>query len=78
MKKNLFNEWVLDASFTDDTIATFVPYKDGDFIIGMNYMSNKCPGKLVAVIHVNGQDACDQWIEEHPDWYNKYKNDEEE
>ena len=68
-----FTEWLLDVSFD---YPCFVPYKDDAIVFGMNVMANKSPAKLVGVIHSEGQDAVEAWIEENPDWHEKYSGDE--
>ena len=70
----MFEEWVLDATMgVQDGMACFVPIeKDGSLVLGMN-MIGRCPGKLVGVVHLDGQEAVERWIAENPDWI-KYAN----
>jgi hypothetical protein len=60
--------WVLDA--TMGWPPCFCPI-DGDpngeftVMIGMNLIADKPPGKLVAIIHEDGQAAADAFYEQH-------------
>lgn len=64
-------EWLLDVSFS---IPCFVPYeRETDTIItGMNVITDKCPGELVGVIHMDGQEAVEKWCAENPDWHVRF------
>lgn len=65
-----YDEWVADVTLdTPPGMFVFCPYDDGDFITGLNIISDVCPGALVAIIHTDGQEAVDRWIEKHPDEY---------
>jgi len=56
--------WVLDASFWPNRV--FVPLGKDDLpILGMNVLAPSPPGKLVGVIHKGGQDAVDEFVDEH-------------
>jgi len=69
-------EWVLDASSVTDELAVFMPIeKDGTIIAGMNIGSDRCPGKLVGVVHPDGQEALEKWVQEHPDWYERFRKE---
>ena len=63
---NIFKEWVIDVSFDP---PCFVPYeRETDrLVIGMNLVSNAPPGKLIGVIHQDGQEAVEKWCEDNPD-----------
>ena len=72
MSELTWKEWVLDVTFDP---PVFVPYEreTGAVVIGMNVLSDKCPGKLVGVIHADGQEAVEKWISENPDWHERYR-----
>ena len=62
------SEWVIDAEMSLGETLCFCPYNDGDIIIGMGVYSTKLPsGKLVGVIHSEGNDAADAWYERNKD-----------
>lgn len=69
-----WKNWVLDVSF-DPPI--FCPYDDetGDIVTGLNLMTTTCPGKLVAIVHAEGDAALEAWIEQHPSWQQEYGKD---
>lgn len=69
-----WDNWVADVSLADgqdEGLFCFVPL-DGDphgehsLVVGLNYLSNKPPGKLIGVVHMDGQEACDEWCAAHP------------
>jgi len=67
--------WMLDASSVRaNGVACFVPYCDGDLIVGMNVISHECPGALVGLFHPCGQKAAEEWAEENKDWHEKYRS----
>jgi len=68
----MFENWVLDVTYMPDMPPVFVPYEDGTLVLGMNVMSEFCPGNLVGIIHEGGQEAAEKWYAENPDWYKKY------
>jgi len=72
----MFKEWVIDigSSHFDDGVVCFVPYEreTGDIVVGMNVLSDKSPGKLVGVIHNDGQEAVEKWCDENPNWHTKF------
>ena len=63
----LWENWVLDASDNDgEPPFLFCPIEEDQTIIfGMNFMGLKPPGKLVGVIHKDGQDAVMEWVDKH-------------
>lgn len=67
------NDWVMDVSFYPKVV--FVPYENGDIILGMNLMTKLCPGNLIGVIHSGGQEAVEEWLAAHPDWKQKYSKE---
>ena len=69
----MFKTWVIDASHSTDEFICFVPYEDETLYTGMSFLSDRCPGKLIGVIHADGLEAVDKWCEAHPDWQEKYK-----
>ena len=71
----LFDNWVLDVTNFNPDMPCYVPIeKNGDIVLGMNYLSGKCPGKLIGVVHLHGQKVADDWCDKHPDWHEKYSN----
>jgi len=73
----MFKDWVIDASMSRDGFICFVPYEDDTLWTGMNVLSTKCPGHLVGVIHEEGKEAAEEWIEKHPNWAEEYKKEGE-
>lgn len=65
----IFEEWLLDVSLRT---PCFVPYEDGEIIEGFSVIQQKSPGKLVGVIHVEGQEAVETWVEENPNWRERF------
>jgi hypothetical protein len=65
------NEWVLDVTLP---YLVFCPYdKETESVItGMNYISDKCPGKLLGIVHMNGEEAVEKWIKDNPELVKKY------
>ena len=77
------NNWVVDITLynedNEDTsdLLCFVPVEHFDdpekraFVVGMNYLTSpegfSDRGKLVGIIHADGQEAIDKWVEDHPD-----------
>lgn len=66
------NNWVLDVTYMPEMPPVFVPYDNGTLVLGMNVMSERCPGKLVGVVHMDGQEAAERWCTENPSWYTQY------
>lgn len=49
-------EWVLDVSVGEP--YSFCPFEEsGSVVVGLSFISDKCPGKLVGVFHAGGADA---------------------
>jgi hypothetical protein len=69
----IWDEWLMDITNGDD-LPCFVPYErdTGMMVFGMNFISDKCPGRLVGVIHANGQEAVNKWVRENPDWLERF------
>jgi hypothetical protein len=69
----MWEEWVLDASCGyAGGMFTFCPIEgysdiaeDYKLVVGMNYMSDRPPkwGKLVAIVHRDGQQAVEDFCE---------------
>lgn len=69
----MWESWALDVSHVDDMgIACFVPYDGKNLLLGMNLISDRCPGELIAAFHPDGQKALDIWIANNPDWHDRY------
>lgn len=63
-KQGRETQWVIDAGMSDDELMCFCPYDDGDVFIGMNFLSTELPsGKLVGIIHHDGEAAAKAWYE---------------
>jgi len=64
-------EWVLDV-----TLGTpvFIPYeKNTDtYVTGLNVLAERCPGKLVGIVHFDGQEYLDLWLEKNPNAFEKF------
>lgn len=72
----MWKEWVIDASMSaPEGCACFVPYEreEDTFVLGMNLISDRCPGELLGVIHANGQEAVEEWCKANPDWHDRHK-----
>ena len=69
-----WKEWVLDITLGTEPMPCFCPYeRDEDAIVfGMNLITERCPGELVGVVHMDGEKAVDRWVAENPNWYKKY------
>ena len=70
-----WKEWLLDATLgVRDGLACFVPYESdtNEIVVGMNMLSSRAPGRLVGVIHADGQAAVDAWCAQHPDWHERF------
>ncbi len=66
----MWEQWVLDATIVEGGLFCFCPVEGdiaGDYsiVFGMNVLSDKPPGKLVAIIHKDGQDAVEAFCKEH-------------
>jgi hypothetical protein len=64
--------WVLDATLAGDGPPyPFVPVEVDEhglpsgFLVGMTFVSDCPPGEFVGVIHADGDEACEAWVEEH-------------
>ena len=60
------NNWVMDITHYPEYVA-FCPYEDnGNIVLGMTYIADKCPGVIVGVMHLDSPEMSDKFIEEHP------------
>ena len=59
------NEWIMDVTNYPEYVS-FSPYEDDSVILGMTYISDKCPGTIVGVMHFDGPEMSNKFIEEHP------------
>jgi hypothetical protein len=57
-----WKEWVLDVTQSQDLYA-FCPLENGNVVLGMTVLSERCPGRLVAAYHEAGQDAVEAWFD---------------
>jgi hypothetical protein len=66
-----WTEWLLDVSFEP---PCFVPYErdTGRIVLGMNLITDRCPGKLIGLMHSGGQEAVEQWEANNPDWQTEF------
>lgn len=56
--------WLLDAKCWPNRV--FVPMDDNDSpIFGINFMGDWPPGNFFGVVHADGIDACDAFIDDH-------------
>ena len=84
MLNGLWEEWILDISSVDEQgVACFCPIErdqDGSIksiVWGMNYLTPRCPGKLVGLAAQGYTDAdVHQWSEDNKNWYEKYKKED--
>jgi len=70
----MWTDWVIDASYCDEFLC-FVPIENEGtdeerLIVGMNVLSDVEHfdlGRIVGIVHLDGQEACDRWVKKHPD-----------
>lgn len=67
----MFENWVMDITNGVEN-PCFCPYEDGDVIFGLSVMSSRCPGNLIGVLRLDGQEEVDVWIEDNPDWQERF------
>jgi hypothetical protein len=68
-----WKNWAMDVSREEEPYCFCPIEKNGDLVLGMNFIGDMCPGNLVAIFHESGQAAVEKWEQENPDWYKKYK-----
>lgn len=67
-----WTQWVVDVTLWEEGgLYCFVPL-EGDpqgehtLVVGMNFLTDRVPGgKLVGVVHMDGQEAVDEWCAAH-------------
>lgn len=68
----LWENWVIDVTKWPE--FSFLPKDEGGNIVdSVIYVGEKCPGKLVAVIHKSGQKSSDKWCRQNPEWHEKFR-----
>ena len=65
-----WDEWALDV--TCWPAYCFVPIENDELWFGINMIQERSPGRLVAVIHEDGQESVESWVESHPDWRTRF------
>lgn len=62
--------WVLDATLAGDDGPPypFCPLEEDRVVVGMTFVSDKPPGKLVGLYHADGDEALGVWL----DWNRKH------
>ena len=72
----IWGNWVMDVTH-EDGIYCFCPINDDNsIVVGMNVITDRCPGNLVGIFHEGGQDAVGEWEKLNPDWHSKYKRED--
>lgn len=68
----MYKEWVLDISLGEP--YAFVPYdrERSVLVLGLNVVTDRCPGSLVGIISKHGDEHIEEWIRENPDWRERY------
>ena len=79
-----FDQWAIDAGLSDPPVFCFCPVS-GDvngehkIVFGLNLIQGDLPpGKVVCVVHPDGQGACEQWVEDNAEHLNALFNQQEE
>jgi hypothetical protein len=64
--------WVIDAGLSHGGVFCFCPVQgdlagEHQIVFGMNVICDRPPHgrKLAGIIHADGQEACDRWVEEN-------------
>jgi hypothetical protein len=73
-----YTDWVLDVTFwTPEAPLAFCPIEveTGDVITGLTVLGATPPGRMYAVVHMDGQAAVEKWMDEHPDVLAQLKRD---
>jgi len=73
----MYNQWVIDATLynENDGMLCFVPIENAHtdqetLVLGLNILSDLehfDHGKVIGVIHLDGQEAADIFCNEHPE-----------
>lgn len=67
-----FPHWALVVThWEDEGLRAYCPVQDVEFgspsvIFGMTLITDKPDGEVIAVVHEDGQEAVEAWIESHP------------
>lgn len=72
-------DFVLDVTLDGGGLNCYCPYlKDTEEVVfGLSILTDRCPGNLVGVVHMDGNEAVEKWIAEHPEYPERYKNAEQ-
>lgn len=81
----MWQNWVLDATMDcEDGVFCFCPIEgdlasdDWQIVTGVNVASDHPPGKLVAIVHQDGQEAVDEFCKTHAAAIEKMRIEENE
>lgn len=66
-----YEEWVLDVSFSTPCFCPF-DRETGEIVVGLNVITDKCPGELVGVVHRGGDEMAEKWCDENPGWHKRF------
>lgn len=71
----MWTGWALDASISheEDGLYCFCPMEGDDIIYGVIMIDPEPPGKLVCVIHPDGDDAAAKWADDHKELLDGWK-----
>ena len=72
----MFNDWLLDLTYLENGVISFIPYENEELYTGMAVISDHCPGNLLGVCHADGSQVAEDWVNTHPDWQIKYGKEE--
>lgn len=70
----MWDEWCIDV--TDWPRYCFCPVDGSDIVFGMNMIRDRSPGRLVAVVHCDGQEHAERWCEDNPGWNDRFAQEE--
>ena len=79
----MWDQYILDATTgCQNGLFCFCPVEgdvNGDYsiVFGMNILSDKPPGKLVAIIHAEGQEAVEAFCKEYAEELNSLRGEKE-
>jgi len=73
----MFEDWLLDLTYLEDGVVSFIPYEDEELYTGMVMVSDRCPGNLLGVCHIDGRQVAEAWVNVHPDWQIQYGKEEQ-
>ena len=69
----IWPNWAMDVSHEKEPYCFCPIEKNGDIVLGMSFIADKCPGNLVAIFHERGQKAVEKWEKANPNWYEKHR-----